>query len=121
MSDVWSERAEAYVESDTHREGSDLDLLVSWAEGKTALDVAITVVRLMAAAAWIGRFSARLRNGTRKTPPPMPSSAPRLPATAPATKTISASGVVTTGIRLRNECVSSREPRKRGLHRRSRR
>ena len=40
MSDVWSERAQAYVESDTHREGSDLDLLVSWAEGKTALDVA---------------------------------------------------------------------------------
>jgi SAM-dependent methyltransferase len=40
MSDVWSERAQAYVESDTHREGSDLDLLISWAEGKTALDVA---------------------------------------------------------------------------------
>jgi SAM-dependent methyltransferase len=40
MTDVWSDRAEAYVESDTHREGSDLDLLVSWAEGKTALDVA---------------------------------------------------------------------------------
>ena len=37
MTDVWSNRAEAYVESDTHREGSDLDLLVSWAEGKTAL------------------------------------------------------------------------------------
>lgn len=40
MTDVWSDRADAYVESDTHREGSDLDLLVSWAEGKTALDVA---------------------------------------------------------------------------------
>ena len=40
MTDLWSERAEAYVESDTHREGRDLDLLVSWAEGKTALDVA---------------------------------------------------------------------------------
>jgi SAM-dependent methyltransferase len=40
MSDVWSERAEAYVESDTHREGRDLDLLISWAEGETALDVA---------------------------------------------------------------------------------
>jgi SAM-dependent methyltransferase len=40
MSDVWSERAQAYVESDTHREGRDLDLLISWAEGKTALDVA---------------------------------------------------------------------------------
>lgn len=40
MTDVWSERAEAYAESDTHREGRDLDLLVSWAQGKTALDVA---------------------------------------------------------------------------------
>jgi SAM-dependent methyltransferase len=40
MTDVWSERAEAYAESDTHREGRDLDLLVSWAEGRTALDVA---------------------------------------------------------------------------------
>ena len=40
MSDVWSERAAAYVESDTHRDRNDLDLLVSWAEGKTALDVA---------------------------------------------------------------------------------
>jgi SAM-dependent methyltransferase len=40
MTDVWSDRAQAYVESDTHREGADLDRLVSWAEGKTALDVA---------------------------------------------------------------------------------
>jgi SAM-dependent methyltransferase len=40
VTDQWSERAQAYVESDTHREGSDLDLLVSWAEGETALDVA---------------------------------------------------------------------------------
>jgi SAM-dependent methyltransferase len=40
VTDVWSDRAEAYVESDTHREGRDLDVLVSWAEGKTALDVA---------------------------------------------------------------------------------
>ena len=40
MSDVWSDRAAAYAESDTHREGRDLDLLVSWAEGETALDVA---------------------------------------------------------------------------------
>ena len=37
----WSERAQAYVESDAHREGEDLDLLVAWAEGaRTALDVA---------------------------------------------------------------------------------
>jgi SAM-dependent methyltransferase len=40
MTDLWSDRAEAYAESDTHREGADLDLLVSWAEGETALDVA---------------------------------------------------------------------------------
>ena len=41
MSDVWSERATAYVESDAHRAGDDLDLLVSWAAGAhTALDVA---------------------------------------------------------------------------------
>src|SRR5437763_3519764 len=41
MTDVWSERAEAYRESDAHREGPDLDLLVEWAAGaRTALDVA---------------------------------------------------------------------------------
>jgi len=40
MTDVWSDRAEAYRESEAHREGADLDLLVAWAEGKTALDVA---------------------------------------------------------------------------------
>jgi SAM-dependent methyltransferase len=37
----WSGRAHAYVESDAHREGADLDLLVAWAAGgRTALDVA---------------------------------------------------------------------------------
>ena len=43
MTDVWSERAEAFRESPTHREGPDLDLLVDWCEpgpGVTALDVA---------------------------------------------------------------------------------
>ncbi len=41
MSDVWGDRAEAYVVSDAHREGDDLDLLVAWASGSsTALDVA---------------------------------------------------------------------------------
>ena len=39
--DLWSERAQAYVDSDAHREGADLDLLVEWAAGaSTALDVA---------------------------------------------------------------------------------
>jgi SAM-dependent methyltransferase len=41
MSDVWSVRADLYVESDAHREGEDLELLVEWARGaRTALDVA---------------------------------------------------------------------------------
>lgn len=41
MSDVWSERAQLYVESEAHRVGEDLDLLVEWARGaRTALDVA---------------------------------------------------------------------------------
>lgn len=41
MTDVWSERAEAYRTSEAHREGPDLDLLVEWADGAgTALDVA---------------------------------------------------------------------------------
>ena len=41
MSDLWSERAEAYRTSPAHREGPDLDLVVEWAEGcETAIDVA---------------------------------------------------------------------------------
>ena len=40
MTDVWSERAEAYRESDAHRQGRDLHLFAEWAEGETALDVA---------------------------------------------------------------------------------
>jgi SAM-dependent methyltransferase len=40
MTDRWSAHAEAYRESDAHRSGADLDLLVEWAEGRTALDVA---------------------------------------------------------------------------------
>jgi SAM-dependent methyltransferase len=39
--DIWSERAQLYVDSDAHRAGDDLDLLVTWARGaRTALDVA---------------------------------------------------------------------------------
>jgi SAM-dependent methyltransferase len=38
---VWSDRAELYRESEAHREGADLELLVEWsAGGRTALDVA---------------------------------------------------------------------------------
>ncbi len=41
MTDIWSQRAQLYVESEAHREGEDLDLLVEWARGAhTALDVA---------------------------------------------------------------------------------
>jgi SAM-dependent methyltransferase len=40
MSDVWSERAESYRTSVSHASGDDLDTLVAWAEGETALDVA---------------------------------------------------------------------------------
>jgi SAM-dependent methyltransferase len=40
VSSVWDERAEAYRESEAHRVGPDLDLLVEWAAGaRTALDV----------------------------------------------------------------------------------
>lgn len=41
MTDVWSERAQLYVDSDAHREGRDLELLVGWAAGaRSAVDVA---------------------------------------------------------------------------------
>ena len=41
MTDVWSQRAQAYRESEAHRQGRDLDLIVEWSAGaSTALDVA---------------------------------------------------------------------------------
>jgi hypothetical protein len=41
MTDLWSERAASYVDSDAHRAGPDLELVARWATGaKTALDVA---------------------------------------------------------------------------------
>ena len=43
MSQVWSERAQLYRESEAHREGEDLDLIAEWAadaSGRRALDVA---------------------------------------------------------------------------------
>lgn len=41
MSSVWDERAAAYRDSDAHREGEDLDLIVVWSAGASnALDVA---------------------------------------------------------------------------------
>jgi SAM-dependent methyltransferase len=53
MTDVWSERAEAYRESDAHSKGRDLELFAEWAEGETALDVATgggNVARVLRAA-----------------------------------------------------------------------
>ncbi len=38
--DLWSERAETYRGLADQRAGDDLELLVSWAEGRSALDVA---------------------------------------------------------------------------------
>jgi SAM-dependent methyltransferase len=41
VTDVWSDRAQAYRESEAHRQGRDLDLIVEWSAGaSTALDVA---------------------------------------------------------------------------------
>jgi SAM-dependent methyltransferase len=41
VTDLWSERADLYRQSEAHREGPDLDLMVEWAAGaRTALDVA---------------------------------------------------------------------------------
>jgi SAM-dependent methyltransferase len=40
MTDLWSQRAEAYRESAPHRQGRDLELFAEWAAGKTVLDVA---------------------------------------------------------------------------------
>jgi SAM-dependent methyltransferase len=40
VTDVWSDRAEAYRQSEAHRQGRDLELFAGWAAGKTVLDVA---------------------------------------------------------------------------------
>ena len=40
MTDVWSERAEGYRESEAHRRGRDLEFFAEWAAGQTVLDVA---------------------------------------------------------------------------------
>src|SRR5215510_12584995 len=43
MSQVWDERAQLYRDSEAHREGEDLDLIVEWgltSPGRRALDVA---------------------------------------------------------------------------------
>jgi SAM-dependent methyltransferase len=41
VTDLWTERADLYRNSEAHREGADLDLFVEWSAGaRTALDVA---------------------------------------------------------------------------------
>jgi SAM-dependent methyltransferase len=53
MTDVWSQRAEAYRHSDAHSQGRDLELFAEWAEGQNALDVATgggNVARVLEAA-----------------------------------------------------------------------
>jgi SAM-dependent methyltransferase len=40
VTDLWSERAGAYRQSEAHRKGRDLELFAEWAAGKTVLDVA---------------------------------------------------------------------------------
>ena len=37
MTNVWDERAQAYVESDAHRGGEDLEQLVAWAAAAATL------------------------------------------------------------------------------------
>src|SRR3954449_4575174 len=67
----------------------------------TALDVAMTVTRLIAAATLKSMPRAAFRKGTRKTTPPIPSNEPRLPAAAPAAITIATTAGVTAGTRPR--------------------
>ncbi len=54
MTDVWSQRAEAFRESPTHREGPDLDLLVEWCEPSP-------VVKVLDVATGGGHVARRLR------------------------------------------------------------
>jgi SAM-dependent methyltransferase len=77
MTDLWSERADAYRESPIHAAGEDLDLLVEWCEprpGVTALDVATGG----------GHVARRLREGgcTVVTVDPAPGMKPDVISTA---------------------------------------
>ena len=38
---TWSDRAQAYRESPTHREGADLDLVVEWCEPAVGVKVRV--------------------------------------------------------------------------------
>ena len=56
MTDVWSQRADAFRESPTHREGPDLDLLVEWCEPGPD-------VKVLDVATGGGHVARRLRDG----------------------------------------------------------
>ena len=60
----------------------------------TALDVAMTVQRLIAAADLSERPRPSVRKGTSRIPPPSPRATPRAPATAPAAPIARATGTV---------------------------
>jgi SAM-dependent methyltransferase len=77
MTDVWSQRADAFRESATHREGPDLDLLVEWCE--PAPDVKVLDV-----ATGGGHVARRLRaeGATVITVDPAPGMRPGVVSTA---------------------------------------
>jgi SAM-dependent methyltransferase len=77
MTDVWSQRAEAFRESPTHREGPDLDLLVEWCEPDTG-------VKVLDVATGGGHVARRLREQrcTVVTVDPAPGMEPDVVATA---------------------------------------
>ena len=77
MTDVWSQRADAFRESATHREGPDLDLLVEWCE--PAPDVKVLDV-----ATGGGHVARRLRaeGATVITVDPAPGMRPDVVSTA---------------------------------------
>src|SRR6187402_216179 len=69
---------------------------------ETALDVAITVMRPVAAATLKSSPKPTCSSGTRNTPPPIPSSDPRPPAMAPAATTaaITLGCIISAGIKF---------------------
>jgi SAM-dependent methyltransferase len=77
MTDIWSQRADAFRESATHREGPDLDLLVEWCE--PAPDVKVLDV-----ATGGGHVARRLRaeGATVITVDPAPGMRPDVVSTA---------------------------------------
>src|SRR5262245_4712924 len=68
---------------------------------ETALDVPITVIKLVATATLIGRPTTVLRKGTRNTPPPMPRSAAKPPARIPEIMT----DAITRGVMMSGSSV----------------